>query len=76
MSVIVVQCNIIYMVFCMIWCSTYIDNLWNEGVPKAIITMNRAQTTISPAVLFAQDFLVSGMYRQTVLHEVECFYAT
>ena len=38
MNVIVVQCNIIYMVFCMIRCSSYIDNLWYFGVPKAIIT--------------------------------------
>ena len=27
----VIQCNIIYMVFSRIWCSSYIDNLWNEG---------------------------------------------
>ena len=38
MNVIVVQCNIIYMVFSMIWCSSYIDNLWNEGDQKSIIT--------------------------------------
>ena len=38
MNVIVVQCNIIYMVFSMIWCSYYIDNLWNEGALKSIIT--------------------------------------
>ena len=38
MNVIVVQCIIIYMVFCMIWCSSYIDNLWNEIGKNWIIT--------------------------------------
>ena len=41
MNVIVVWCNIIYMVFCMIWCSSYIDNLWNELGKNWIITPNQ-----------------------------------
>ena len=36
---IVVQCNIIYMVFSMSWCSSYINNLWNEGAWKSIMTI-------------------------------------